>query len=123
MHPVPEAVPEGEREPKQQFDGEGRRVRAWGALIQVASLCIHNWDDGELKISGFGEKDCDEFHDQIDELMRVICEAQKESGNVSWLRNGRMEEIQSLQQKAADTSCDRPYTYRYKSTLLFLGRL
>lgn len=73
---------------------------AWGALIQVASLCIHDWDDGELRISGLGEADCDGFHDHVDELMRVICEAQKESENVSWLRNGRMEEIQSLQQEA-----------------------
>ncbi|KAI1736249.1 hypothetical protein F4680DRAFT_469125 [Xylaria scruposa] len=96
---------------------------AWEALIKVASLCIHDWCDSDLRISGFGEEDCDEFHEQVDELMLVICKMQKEKENFSWLRNGRMEEIQLLQRKAGKFGGDGQLTYRYKSTLLFLEQV
>ncbi|KAI0544494.1 hypothetical protein F4679DRAFT_564593 [Xylaria curta] len=96
---------------------------AWGALIKVASLCIHDWCDSDLRISGFGEEDCDEFHEQVDELMLVICKAQKENGNFLWLRGGRMEEILLLQRKAGKFGGDGQLTYRYKSSLLFLKQL
>ncbi|KAI3328683.1 hypothetical protein F4824DRAFT_482658 [Ustulina deusta] len=92
---------------------------AWKALIKVAAYCIHDWDDGELRISGFGERDCDEFHDEVDDLMLLICKAQKQNGKVEWLRNGRKEEIQNLQDIAKDDK-DKPCTYRYLDTLEFL---
>ncbi|KAI0907417.1 hypothetical protein F4823DRAFT_564812 [Ustulina deusta] len=50
---------------------------AWKALIKVAAYCIHDWDDGELRISGFGERDCDEFHDEVDDLMLLHLQGAK----------------------------------------------
>jgi hypothetical protein len=93
--------------------------RAWEALIKVAALCIYDWEGGDLRISGFGEEDCDEFHNEVDELMLLICEAQKQSGKVEWLRDSKKEEIRDLQEKA-EKGGGGPCTYRYQSTLEFL---
>ncbi|KAI1421529.1 hypothetical protein F5Y12DRAFT_767182 [Xylaria sp. FL1777] len=93
---------------------------AWKALIKVTAFCIHDWDDGELKISGRGEEDCDEFHDDADELMLRICKAQEKNGKVSWLKDGRKEEIRGLQEKAEAQNDRESYTYRYLNTLGFL---
>ncbi|KAI0451870.1 hypothetical protein F5B21DRAFT_485396 [Xylaria acuta] len=95
---------------------------AWEALIRVTAFCIHHWDDGELRISGSGERDCDEFHDAADRFMLFICKAQQQDGKVSWLQDGRREEIWGLQEKAEGDS-DKPCTYRYQSTLKFLEQL
>ncbi|KAI1172803.1 hypothetical protein F4777DRAFT_560210 [Nemania sp. FL0916] len=100
------------------FRGSGM---AWEALIEVTDLCIHDWaNDGELRFYGFGEEDCDGFHEEVDDLMLAICEAQKKSENFSWLQGGRIEEIRALQKKAGQ---GKPLTYRYKRTILFLEQL
>ncbi|KAI1126597.1 hypothetical protein F5Y10DRAFT_244405 [Nemania abortiva] len=95
---------------------------AWQALIKVSAFCIHDWDDGELRISGFGEEDCDEFHDEVDKLMLRICETQEQNLNFQWLREGsRKEDIRFLQEKV-EKSNDGPCTYRYQRTLKFLDK-
>ncbi|TGJ87191.1 hypothetical protein E0Z10_g1608 [Xylaria hypoxylon] len=92
---------------------------AWGALIQVAASCIYEWDGGYVRTYGFGETDCDEFHDAVDKLMLSICEAQKQDGKISWLQDSRREEIWDLQEQAKDDH-NKPSTYRYQKTLEFL---
>ncbi|KAI0202684.1 hypothetical protein F4808DRAFT_421009 [Astrocystis sublimbata] len=97
---------------------------AWEALLHVADCCIHNWCDGDLKYYGEGEIECDEFHDQVDRFMSFICEAQRESGKVAWLKDGRKEEIWNLQEKPAQyDGGEGPYTYRYQMTLKLLEQL
>ncbi|KAI0120145.1 hypothetical protein GGR51DRAFT_496491 [Nemania sp. FL0031] len=97
----------------------GGPEKAWEALLGVAALCIYDWEGGHFKISGSGEEDCDDFHGKVDELMLLICEAQKQNDKIEWLRNGRRQEIWNLQEMARDDwgSC---YTYRYRDTLEFL---
>ncbi|KAI0971463.1 hypothetical protein F4678DRAFT_85060 [Xylaria arbuscula] len=109
---------------------------AWKALIEVTALCIYDWDSSDVRFYGEGEEDCDGFHDKSDVLMRLICETQKENGKISWLRDGRKEEILRLQQKAqsykdntwgrrykAQGNERKPFAYRYQTTLEFLEQL
>ncbi|KAI0813227.1 hypothetical protein GGR55DRAFT_676877 [Xylaria sp. FL0064] len=95
---------------------------AWRALLKVTALCIHKWEGAELRFSGFGEEDCDQFHERADALMLLICESQKENGKTWWLSDGRKEEILRLQQKAEENE-GKPFPYRYECALEFLEQL
>jgi hypothetical protein len=106
--------------------GRGSLVRgpelAWEALIEVAPLCMYQWDGGDVSAQGFGEEDCDGFHDEVDRLMLIICKDQNQNGKVAWLRNGRKEQIWNLQERPSTLFDDEPCTYRYQETLLFLDK-
>ncbi|KAI1284004.1 hypothetical protein F5Y07DRAFT_348421 [Xylaria sp. FL0933] len=95
---------------------------AWKALLKVTEFCIRDWDDGELSFHGLGEEDCDEFHEDADALMLIICEAQKENGKISWLRDGRKEEIMRLRRETEKKE-RKQFPYRYENVLKFLEQL
>ncbi|KAJ3577337.1 hypothetical protein NPX13_g3233 [Xylaria arbuscula] len=94
---------------------------AWEALVEVAAFCMYQWDGGDARVQGFGEEDCDEFHDEVDKIMLSICEAQKQDGKIPWLQ-GRREEISGLQKKAEDQN-GGSFKYRYQRSLQFLEQL
>lgn len=94
---------------------------AWEALIGVTTLSIdpRKGDTFGVTIDGDGEEECDYFHEDVDWFMLFICKEQKKNGKVSWLQNGRRQEIWRLQEQAPDegeTYCE----YRYQNTLKFL---
>ncbi|KAI3319644.1 hypothetical protein HD806DRAFT_508641 [Xylariaceae sp. AK1471] len=91
---------------------------AWEALIEVVPFCMYQWNGGHVSAQGDGEEDCDEFHDEVDRVMLVICEAQKQNGKVAWLLDGRREEVWDLQVRVDGEPC----TYRYQETLEFLDQ-
>jgi hypothetical protein len=98
---------------------------AWEALICVADLCITPkiGDDPRLEE---GEEECDEFHEDVDELMLYICKFQQASSRKTWLHDiARKEEIWDLQESAEATSefDGKDYRYRYQITLKFLEHI
>lgn len=95
---------------------------AWEALLHVANECILPKQGGDIKLQT-GEKDCDDFHKQVDELMLHICKLQEADGNAVWLQeSARKNEIWELQDSAEPplgfegSHC----RYRYQKTLRFL---
>ncbi|KAI1826613.1 hypothetical protein F4861DRAFT_68338 [Xylaria intraflava] len=95
---------------------------AWETLVQIASSCMHNWGDGEVWVEG-DEEDCDNFHEGVDRFMLFICEAQKQDGKISWLQDGRKEDVWRLQEQPDKYDYGKSYTYRYQRTLEFLEKL
>jgi hypothetical protein len=97
---------------------------AWDAVLHVAEECRLP-TSGEPQLET-GEEDCDEFHNDVDELRLYICKLQEANGQTDWLRDvERMSQIWILQETAAapvDFEGGDWCIYRYQKTLKFLDQ-
>ena len=97
--------------------------RAWEALLKISAFCYGFKDESveaSVEVSGPPGSDWEEFHKQVDELMFAICKHQEK--NVSWLQNGRKQEVWGLREKAESISL-RSLENLYGKTLLFFEQL
>lgn len=73
----------------------GGAALAWKAALEVGELCNLPKDGSECRIQEV-EEECDDFHDEMDDLMVEICKMQRSRGQSEWLKDGRVEEVIAL---------------------------
>ena len=91
---------------------------AWKALLKIAAAALSPGDGSEIDVDR-DEEENDHFHEQIDEHMLTICQAQALSEDTTWLGQARRDELLKLKKRAKYTDTDLP-NERYALTLDFL---